>query len=135
MDRLARAERLAEDFVRPVGYDLVGIGVRRRPGPGLEDVDDKVFVELPFLDLLGGLLNRVGHRGLEEAELSVDECGGAFNLRERSNQATRHAQIADREVLPSSLRAGPVVRVARDGHFTHRIALHSRVLSGHANSS
>ena len=53
MNRLPRAEGLAEDLVGAIGDHLIGVGVRRRPRAGLENIDDEIPVEFAFLDFLG----------------------------------------------------------------------------------
>src|SRR5260370_7661057 len=111
MDRLARSKWTTEDLVCPVGDDLFGVGVRGRPRAGLEDIDDEVLVELALLDFLGGLLNRVGDAGLEQAELSVDEGRRALDLRQRADEPAWEPQVADREVLPRAFGARPIVGI------------------------
>ena len=49
------ADAAAHDLGGSVGDDLVGIHVRGRAGPGLEDVEDEMVVKLAVDDLLGGL--------------------------------------------------------------------------------
>ena len=75
MDRLPRAQRLAELLIRAVRDHLVGIGIGRRSRTGLEDVDHEVLVELSFLHLFGCVLNRVGEAGLEQPQLGIDQRG------------------------------------------------------------
>ena len=135
MHWLPGAQRLAQDLVGPVGDHLIRVGVRRRPGAGLEDVDHEIPVKFAFLDFLGGLLDRVGQAGLQQSKARVHQRSRPLDLGQGADKAMRHAQIADRKVLAGALGAGAVIGACGNLDLTHGIALHARVLLGHARSS
>ena len=135
MHRLPRAEMMAEDLVGAVGDDLIRVGVRGGSRAGLENIDHEIPVEFPFLDFLGGLLDRAGQTCLQEAEFSIHQGGRAFDLGQGADKATRHSQIADRKVLPGPLGACTVIGDLWNPHLAHGVSLHSRALLRHARSS
>ena len=131
MDRLPRAQRLAELLIGAVRDHLVGIGIGRRSRTGLEDVDHEVLVELSFLHLFGCVLNRVGEAGLEQPQLGIDQRGRALDLGQGANEAAGESQAADWEILSGALGAGAVVGVRWDPDLAHRVLFHAYPILGH----
>src|SRR5438093_427832 len=71
--RLPRAERMAENLVGADGDGLIRVGVRGGSRAGLENIDQEMPVEFPFLHYLGGLLDRAGQTCLQEAEFGIHQ--------------------------------------------------------------
>src|SRR5438094_6209837 len=67
MYRLPRADRMAENLVCRLLLEKKHVGVRGGSRAGLENIDHEIPVEFPFLDFLGGLLDRAGQTCLQEA--------------------------------------------------------------------
>ena len=83
-------------------------------------------------DLVGRGDDRVGDVGRDDAELLVDDRGGALDAGEGDDLRRLEAGSGDREVLDSALGLGPVQRGRRNLHLTHRVVLDAELLVGGA---
>ena len=90
-----------EDFQGPVGDDLVGVHVRRRPGAALDDVHDELLAEFAVHDLGAGLPDGGGPPGVQQAELVVGAGGGELHGGQAADQVHVGGQrlAGDGEVL------------------------------------
>ena len=75
----------AQDFVGPVGDDLVGVHVQAHARPGLENIDHELRIPLTVDYFLGGLDDGIGTLSVHQAEFLIGFRRGALH----------HAQGAD----------------------------------------
>src|SRR5690606_26207932 len=100
-----------------------GVGVGRRAGPRLEDVEREVVVEVAGHDFVGGGPNGVGDLLVDVAALGGDGGRRAFEQAQRPDEAAGEVDPRDGEVVLGSLGGGPVESVGGDLHLAHRILL------------
>ena len=102
----------------------------------MKNIDHEVLVELAFLDLLGGLLDRVGESRLQQSQLSVHERRGTLDLGQRANKSTWQPEVADGEVLSGPLGARAVKGVRGNSNLAHGVSFDSHAsLVRHSRSS
>ncbi len=131
MHRSARAALPAKELDRAVRDDLVGVHVRRRAAPGLEDIDDELVVERAVDDVLSRADDRSGDVLVEQSQLAVDQRRLLLDEADGTDEATRQAQIADGEIDVRPHRVGTVVGGRRHLELAHRVALAPRPPGGH----
>ncbi len=129
-----RAALSTQDLGGAVGDDLVRVGVGRSAGPRLVDVDRELVVELAVDHLLRGSGDHAGPSPRQEAELAIGLRGRPLDHAQRADEAARKWLAGDREVEDGALRRGAVVRVGRDLHLTHGVALDPRSLGQRRDS-
>jgi hypothetical protein len=136
VDRLPGAELAAPDLDRAVRDDLVGVHVRGGPGPGLEDVEDELVVQVALHDLLRRLDDVVPEALVQKPQLVVGVRSFELDRPQRLHEAARLAQVADREVVEGAPRLGAKQGVPWDLDHSHRVALYAvrGIVLGHGSS-
>src|SRR5437763_1482168 len=119
-----RAEFAAEELGGAIGDDLVGVGVGRRAGAGLEDIQNELVVELAWWagDLLGGLGDGVCLARLQQTQVTIGDRRGVLDAAEGPDEAAVEALTAYGEVLDGALGGGAVVRALGHLERSHRVA-------------
>ena len=116
MHRLARARRQVRDH-------LVGVHVGAGAGAGLKHVDRELRVVAAVGHLRAAASMAAGERAGKQSESRVGRRGGLLDQRQRRDEAARHVQAADREVLDRALRLRAPQRVGRHLQLAHAVAL------------
>ncbi len=120
---IVRVHRAAERGGCEVGEHLVHVHVGGRAAAGLVDVDRELVAVLARDDAVGRRDDGVGDRRVDDAQLPIDDRGGALHARERDDLGGLETLARDREVLDSALRLRGVKGALRDTHLTHRVVL------------
>ena len=123
-------DRLAGKLAAAVRDDLVGVGVRRGAGTGLENIHGEMRGEPALGNFPGGLFDQPAFLAREPAELHVRPGTGHFDQAQPMDERGRQGPATDREIQHGPLGRSPVERVIRHGHLAHRItfASHARTL-------
>ena len=121
--RRARPDHAAQHFYCTVGDDLVGVHVRGCPGACLENVHDKLVVELAVRHFPGGLGYDIGQFRAEQPQLEIGLRRRHLNVAEGPDERAGEPQVADREVHHGSHGLGPVVGVGGHLELSHRVPL------------
>ena len=115
VDRLLRSHLAAGQLDGPVGDDLVGVHVGLGAAAGLPDVEGELVVPRPLGHLGRGLLDQVGQRRLELAQVAVDLGRGPLQDPEgpddrawaSSRRRCRSGAASAPSALPSTGPRGP----------------------------
>src|SRR5438105_13697107 len=107
--------------------DLVGVGVGRRTGASLENIQHELVVERAGRagHLVGGFGDGFGLVCVQNAELAIRACRGGFEGAQRPDEASVEAFPADGKVLDGALRGGTVIRALGYLELAHRIAFNA----------
>src|SRR5438105_8029537 len=128
-----RAPRPAQNLVRSVGDDLVGIGVGRGPRAGLVDVDRELAIQGAFDHLLCGGGDGSRPPPGKQTELTVSLRGRLLDHPQCADEAPWKGLSGNRKVQDRPLSGGAVIGVGRNLHLAHRILFHAGpLLGGHA---
>ena len=92
------AEVAAQELAGPVGDDLVGVGISRCAGAGLENVQHEVTVELSINDFLSRGDDGVARALFQQTQGHVAAGGGLLDEAQGADEGAREAQVADGEV-------------------------------------
>ncbi len=122
VDRLLGAHDPAGELDGPVGDDLVGVHVGLRAAARLPDVQRELVVERTLGHLARCLLDQVGQRAIELAEVAVHRGGRALEKAEGPDQRLGHGLGADVEVVQRALRLRPPVPVGGNLDLPHAVA-------------
>jgi hypothetical protein len=79
VNRLAGADRFADELAGAIGNDFVRVRVGAGAGAGLKNVEWKMFVELALRDLLGRLHDERAPLGIEQTEIVIGLCAAHFS--------------------------------------------------------
>ena len=132
MHRLFGADRFAGELAGAVRDYFIRVGVGARARTGLENIERKMLVELPFHHLLRRLDDEGGAMRIEQAEIGVSLGSGPFNQAESADKGARKSITADRKIQDRALRGSAIERGCRHGHFAHGILLDSGRSGRHA---
>ncbi len=121
VNRCVGAQGLSQQFVGPVGDDLVGVHVPAGAAAGLKDVNGVVAVPLPLGYLRGGLDDGIGESGVHQAEASVDDSGVFLDEPQGADHGDGDARRADPEVLYRPLGLGAPVGPSGYLNLSHRV--------------
>ncbi len=130
VDRPVLASRPAQQLERSIGEHLVHVHVQRGARAALQRVDGKLIRPPPFDHLVARLRDRVGHRGLEIAELPMGQRRGLFHQREPADDRGMDRPAAQRKVPERARRVDAPQRLRRNRQFAEGIALDSRRPAG-----
>ncbi len=125
MAELVFALRVAEQFERAVGDDLVGAHVRRGARAALDHVHDELVMQLAGEDFVARLGDGVGDLAVQHAEFGVGQRGGLLHARQRADEMLVVADVnaGERKVLDRADGLHAVVGVVRHVAFAERIVL------------
>ena len=116
MDGRLRVLLPGEEFVGPLGDDLVGVHVARCARTGLEDIDDELTVEPAFHDLVGGAEDGVGILVGQQPELAIGDGRRPFDQTKRTNDFNGNAAVTDRKKFHRPSRLRTVIHIVRNGN-------------------
>src|SRR5205823_3751392 len=117
-------EFAAQELGGAIGDDLVGVGVGRRAGAGLEDIQNELVIELARWagDLLGRLGDGVSLARLQQSKVTIGDRRSVLDAAEGPDEAAVEALAADGKVLDGALGGGAVVRALGHLEWAHRVA-------------
>ena len=120
--------RMAEQFERAIGDDLVGVHVGRRARTALDHVDEKVLVMPAVLHLARGANDGISDRGFEQAEVAIGEGRRLLHLGERDDERGKLPQrdAGDGEVLERAQRLDAVERCRGHVAVAQQVVLRPR---------
>ena len=121
----------AQALGREARNDLVGIHVGTGPRTGLEDINGELRIVPAVGYFQRRCLDRHRLAGLEQAELRIRTGSGPLDEAQGANEAPRHGQAADREVVHRTLRLSAPQGLLRHPQLAHAVALDAITLGSH----
>ena len=114
---------MAEQFEGAVGDYLVGVHVGGGSGAALDHVDDELFAEFSFAQLLAGAYDGIGDLRIEQPQLAVGPGGRLLDLGQGADQLREEVEphAADVEILHCAHGLHAEIILRRDFHFAQQI--------------
>ncbi len=123
VDVIVRVHGPTETRRRQTRDHFVRVHVGARARARLEHVDGELRIVLVRSDFCRGRIDRTGDIGLQQIELRVGASRSLFHQAHGADEAARHRQATDREVLHGALGLGAPQGISWYRELTHAVAL------------